>query len=121
MTKIQSYKELKVWQKAIDLVDEVYTITGKFPKSEIYGLSSQMQRAGVSVPSSIAEGYNRNHRLEFIQFLGIANASAAELETQLIIARKQYGYIDYATAESLLIEVQKMLYVIIKKLKDKRK
>ena len=91
----------------MDLVDEIYIITRQFPKSETYGLASQMQRAAVAIPSNIAEGSKRNHTLEFIQFLGISNASAAELETQLLISRRQYKELDYNKAESLLLEVQK--------------
>ncbi len=114
---LQSFKDLLVWQRSIDLVDEVYIITKQFPKSETYALSSQMQRAAVSIPSNIAEGYKRNHRPEFIQFLSIANASTAELETQIIISKIQYPACDYKRAESLLTEVQKMLHVLINKLK----
>ena len=113
---ITHYKDLIVWQKSVELVHEIYKITKKFPQNEIYALSSQMQRSAVSIPSNIAEGQARNHRTEFIQFLGIAFASSAELETQLIIAKKEYPTIDYLTAENLLIEVQKMLSVLIKKL-----
>lgn len=116
--KIQSFKELIVWQKSIDLVDEIYNFTKRFPSVEKYGLISQMQRAAIAIPSNIAEGYKRNHRLEFVQFLGIANASAAELETQLIISKRQYDKIDYSKAEILLNEVQRMLYSMIKKLKQ---
>lgn len=71
-----------------------------------------MRRAAVAIPSNIAEGYKRNHRAEFIQFLGIANASAAELETQIIISKRQYKDLDYFLTENLLIEIQKMLDVI---------
>ena len=100
----------------MELVSETYVITRHFPKSEIYALCSQMQRAAVAIPSNIAEGYKRNHRAEFIQFLAIANASSAELETQVLIAKKQYPKIDYSAAQGLLEEVQKMLYAMIKKL-----
>lgn len=86
------------------------------PKNEVYGLCSQMQRSAVAIPSNIAEGCKRNHRAEFIQFLGIANASSAELETQLIIAKRLYSGIEFSKAESLLVEVQKMLHVLISKL-----
>lgn len=72
----------------MDLVDEIYIITRQFPKSETYALASQMQRAAVAIPSNMAEGSKRNHTLEFIQFLGISNASAAELETQLLISKR---------------------------------
>lgn len=117
--KINSFKELIVWQKSIALVNEVYTITKQLPKTEVYILGSQMQRAGIGIPSNIAEGYRRNHRTEFIQFLAIAIASAAELETQLIICKEQYKNVDYSKAEALLEEVQKMLYAMISKLKAK--
>jgi len=117
---VASYKELLVWQKAILLVKEVYSQTGKFPKSEIYGLSSQMRRAAVSIPSNIAEGYKRGNLGEYIQFLCIADASAAELETQIIIAKDLYRNTAFSKAESLLVEIQKMLSVILKKLRSKR-
>lgn len=117
--KVQNFKELIVWQRAMELVKEIYSITKQFPKSEMYGLCSQMQRAAVAIPSNIAEGYKRNHRLEFIQFLAIANASSAELETQILIAKEQYTELDYSKAQALLDEVQRMLYSMISKLKDR--
>jgi four helix bundle protein len=116
--KVSSYKELIVWQKGIDLVDEIYKLTKFFPKSEVYGLCSQMQRSAVSIPSNIAEGQTRNHLAEYVQFLGISYASSAELETQLIIAKRQYPDFQYEKANGLVIEVQKMLNVLIKKLKS---
>ena len=115
--KVQNYKELIVWQKSIEFVIEVYTITRQFPTEEKYGLSSQMQRASVGVPSSIAEGACRNHTNEFRQFLGISYASSAELETQIIIAKRLYPKIDYSKAEQLNTEVQKMLNSLMSKLK----
>ena len=117
---IESYKQLIVWQKSIELVFEVYTITEKFPKSELYGLSNQMRRSAVSIPSNIAEGYKRKGLSEYVQFLSIADASAAELETQTIIAKRLYSKLDFYKEESLLTEVQKMLPVIITKLKAKK-
>ena len=72
---LTSYKELTVWQKSIELVVEVYRITDSFPKSELYGLVSQMRRAAVSIPSNIAEGYSRGHRPEYIQFIRVAFGS----------------------------------------------
>jgi four helix bundle protein len=118
---IGNYKNLIVWQKSIDLVDEIYKITSLFPKSEVYGLSSQMQRAAVAIPSNIAEGQARNHLPEYIQFLSFAFASSAELETQLIIAKRQYSEIAYERSEILLTEIQKMLNVLTYKLKSKVK
>ncbi len=114
---ISNFKQLIVWQKAMQLVDEVYGITQQFPKNELYALASQMQRAAVAIPSNIAEGNRRNHKPEYIQFLGIALGSAAELETQVLISEKQYGKIDYKNAKDLLEEVQKMLVTIIRNLK----
>mgnify|MGYP000689216393 CR=1 FL=1 len=89
------FKNLVVWQQALSLSVEVYRLTEKFPKKEVYGLASQMQRAGVSVPSNIAEGAARNHDGEFYHFLGIACGSAAELYTQTMIARE----LEYITRE----------------------
>jgi len=91
--KIKSYQDLEVWQKAMDLVVMCYQMTTKFPKNEIYGLSSQLQRAAVSVPANIAEGHQRQHSKEFIQHLSIAYGSLAELETHIQIAgRLNYIY-----------------------------
>ena len=115
--KLESHKNLEVWKKSIDLVDQVYKITKGFPKSETYALASQMQRAAVAIPSNIAEGYNRNHRKEYVQFLSVSLSSAAELDTQVIIAKRQYSVLDYSQVESLLDEVKKMLYVLISKLR----
>lgn len=112
---ITSYKDLLVWQKGIDLVDAIYKIVSLLPKHEQYILISQMLRAAISIPSNIAEGYRRRHKAEYVQFLSIALASAAELETQLIIAKKQYQQASYERGEMLVEEVQKMLYVLILK------
>lgn len=112
---LTSYKDLIVWQKSIDLVLETYRLTDHFPTSEQYGLTSQMRRAAVSIPSNIAEGYSRKHRQEYIQFVKIAFGSGAELETQLIIAMK-LGFVrsDQAKiAEQLLNEVMKMLNKLV--------
>ena len=117
---ISSYKQLTVWNKAIELVKEIYIITDKFPKTELYILVSQMLRAAISIPSNIAEGYRRSHRLEYIQFLSIAIASAAELETQLIIAKNKYPQAGYEKAELILDEIQRLLYVTIRSLKENK-
>lgn len=113
---IKSFKELIVWQRSIELVKEIYKITSRFPESELYGLVSQMRRASVTIPSNIAEGKKRRTRKNFLQFLRIADGSAAELETQVIIAKDLYSRIDFSKAEQLLEEVQKMLITMIKKL-----
>lgn len=113
---LQSYKQLIVWQKSIKLVKEIYKITDSFPGHELYGITSQMRRAAVSIPSNIAEGYKRKGGKEYIYFLNISEGSAAELETQLIIAKELYKKIDYNDSELLLEEVQKMLFSIISKI-----
>ncbi|MBU1147139.1 MAG: four helix bundle protein [Candidatus Omnitrophica bacterium] len=95
--KIQSYKDLDVWKKGLEIVDKVYNLTKKFPDTERYGLVVQMQRAAVSIPSNIAEGFRRYHKKEYIQFLYIAQGSCGELETQLIISQKR----DYITQKEL--------------------
>ncbi len=116
----KSFKELIVWQKSIHLVKAIYKTTEQFPKSELYGLTNQMRRAAVSIPSNIAEGYKRKSRLEFLHFLSIAEASAAELETQIIIAKELYPSTFDGVAEQLLMEVQKILVIFIRKLNAKR-
>lgn len=116
--KITSFKDLIVWQKAIDLSILIYLITKNFPKSELYGLVSQMRRCSVSIPSNIAEGFMRGHKQEYIQFLRIAYGSGAELETQLILALKiKYLNVDDFNKCCLLLdEVMKMLNSLISKL-----
>jgi len=84
--KIKNFRDLEIWQKGIEIVKRIYKVTEKFPKQETYGLASQMQRAAVSVPSNIAEGFNRFHNKEYRQFLYIALGSCAELETQVEIS-----------------------------------
>jgi len=90
---IKNYRDLDVWHKSMDLVVNCYNVTKLFPKHELYGLTSQLQRAAVSVPANIAEGRQRQHRKEFRQFLSIAQGSLAELETHLEIAVR-LGYTD---------------------------
>lgn len=105
------YKDLIVWQKAMDLVVVVYELTSKLPKTEIYGIISQMQRAAVSIPSNIAEGSRRKTKNDTNHFFTIAFGSGAELETQVeIIKRLPFGKdLDYKKADALLQEVMKML------------
>ncbi len=83
---MNSFKDLEIWQKSIDLSVNIYQLTKSFPSEEKYGLISQLRRAAVSIPSNIAEGWGRNNKKEFIHFLNIAKSSCMELETQLIIA-----------------------------------
>jgi four helix bundle protein len=88
----RKHHDLRVWQEAIDVVEAIYDLTKRFPKTEIYGLISQMRRSAVSVPSNIAEGAARLSDREFIQFLGVARGSLSELETQITIAER-LGYV----------------------------
>ncbi len=96
-----SYQDLVAWQKAVDLVTEIYRMTRGFPPDEIYGLTSQLRRAAVSIPSNIAEGQGRLSKGEFRQFLGQARGSLLEVETQTIIARN-LGFLEDATAKNTL-------------------
>ena len=109
--KVESYKDLIVWQKSMDLVCEIYHLTKNFPPSELYGLTSQMRRCAVSIPSNIAEGRRRGTRRDYRQFLIIAFGSGAELETQLEIVKRLKFTNDavYTKALSLLDEIMRML------------
>ena len=111
---MSGFKQLKVWQKGIDLVIKVYKITESFPKSEMYVLFSQLRRCAVSIPSNIAEGSSRNNPKEFTQFLYIAQGSLSELDTQLILAQL-LGYIqDFNDIEELIRQIRSMLTGLIK-------
>ena len=119
---LKSYKELIVWQKAIDLTVMIYQLTSRFPKSEMFGLTDQMRRSTVAIASNIAEGSCRGHISEYIQFLQIAFASGAELETQLLVAYK-VNYISsetYSTSTRLLDEILRMLNKMLSKLKSNK-
>ncbi len=108
---VKSYKELETWQLAMKLVAEVYRVTKDFPKEEIYGLTNQVRRAAVSVPSNIAEGQGRNSTKEFLHYLSIARGSLFEVETQLEIARQLF-YIrseDAALIEQLIASVGRLI------------
>jgi four helix bundle protein len=110
-----SFRDLTVWQKSMQLTVAIYQLTQDFPREEIYGLTSQIRRAAVSLPSNIAEGYGRLNTAEFRQFLGLARASNFELQTQLEMARSLHfgnpSLID--EAEGLSHEVGKMIYSIL--------
>jgi len=118
---LQKYEDLIVWQKAMDLVAEVYRIVKALPGEELYALSDQMRRAAVSIPSNIAEGQERNTTKDFINHLYIAKGSKGELETQLLICvRLQYlTQQQIATAQILLIEIGKMFNALIQSLSAK--
>ena|SRR3989338_4625218 len=108
---INSYKDLIVWQKAMELVVEIYKLTESFPKEELYGLTSQIRRSVISIPSNIAEGSRRVSRKDFRNFLMIAYGSGAELETQIEIAKKLAftRMSEFTAVDNLLCEVMKIL------------
>ena len=115
---VKNYKDLIIWQKSVALVKTVYHLVGRFPPYEKYGLSDQLRRSVVSIPSNIAEGQARQHTGEFRQFLFMALGSAAEVETQLIIAC-DLGYIsadELHEVEVHLVEIQKMAHALIRRL-----
>jgi len=117
--KISTYRDLKVWQKAIDLVAESYRLAKLLPRTEVYGLTSQIQRAAVSVPANIAEGHGREHIGDYLHHLSIANGSLKELETHFIIAAK-LGYLSERETGPILErgeEVGRMLAGLTKGLK----
>ena len=121
MTSIRSYRELIVWQKSIDLTVRTYGLTRRFPAEERYGLTSQMRRAAASVPANIAEGHARRSTGEFLQFLGIARGSLAEVETFLTLSER-LDLIQSETSDSLLqdcAEINKMLTGLMRSLSSR--
>ena len=114
---MQDYKKLKVWERAHRLTLEIYKATNKFPKSEIYGLTSQMRSSSASIPTNIAEGTGRNSQAEFCRFLHISMGSAHEVEYQMLLAR-DLGFITeeiYTILHDEIIEIQRMLSTLIQK------
>ena len=114
-TETKGYKELIVWQKAMDLVPMVYGLVRTLPREELYELSSQLRRAAVSIPANIAEGQARRHRTEFCQHLGIARGSLAELDTLSILAVR-LGYlteVDVAGLSPIIVEIRRLLQGLI--------
>ena len=121
MTPVKSYRELTVWQKSIDWVERIYRVSKSFPSEEKFGLTSQIRRAAVSVPSNIAEGAARTGTKEFLQFLSVASGSLAEVETQLILAER-LGYLAKPEHEALLDqagEISRMLGGLKRSLQSK--
>ncbi len=120
MSGIRSHKDLRVWQKGMDLVEGVYHLTETLPPTEQWGLIAQMRRAAISVPSNIAEGYGRRTTGEYRRHLAIGHGSLLELETQAILCRR-LGFLDQAKSEALLTDIQdvsKMLSSLISKLRQ---
>ena len=117
---MQDYHKLTVWTKSLELVKDIYQITTAFPKTEFYGLSNQIQRAAVSIPSNIAEGSSRSSKNDYIRFLEIALGSAYEVETQLRIS-KELNYISENTFNSILDKIdhiQRQLVQFIKRIRE---
>jgi four helix bundle protein len=118
---IQSFRDLVVWQKGVDLVTEIYRLTQKFPKDELFGLTSQIRRAAVSIPSNVAEGRGKSSKGEFQQFLHHSMGSLAEVETQIIIAQN-LGYLTAAEIEpvmEIIAEVGRLLNGLLTSLKKR--
>ena len=120
--EISSYRDLKVWQSAIDLAEIVYSITADYPKSEIYGLTSQTRRAAVSIAANIAEGHGREKTAAFIQFLRVSQGSLKELETHLILAER-FGFVaanQLAKPLGLCDELGRMTRGLIRSLQERQ-
>lgn len=107
MSKPRYYRELQVWRKSMDLVDHVYRLTRGFPKEETYGLTSQIRRSAVSIPSNIAEGQGRNSTQQFLHHLSIAYGSLMEMETQILIAYRQ-GYLTQDQAHAVMLQTSEI-------------
>jgi len=123
VVEVRSYRDLKVWNLAMDLVIMCYQLTPKLPKTEVYGLTSQIKRAAVSIPANIAEGKGREHLGEYIHHLSIANGSLKELETHLLIIER-LSYLENSELNPVLKlaeEIGKMLSTLIKTLKERKK
>lgn len=108
---MNKFKELKVWQKSIQLVTKIYIATSDFPKEELYGITSQMRRSAISIPSNIAEGAGRGANKEFSHFLDIAKGSSFELETQLIISR-ELGFSHNSAIDKIAVELEEIQKMI---------
>jgi four helix bundle protein len=118
---VKTYRDLQAWQKSMTLVTEIYKILKSFPKDEIYGLTSQMKRCAISIPSNMAEGYGRNSTNEYVHFLRIATGSLYELQTQLEISMN-LNYLDKDSFDKLYEssrEIERMLSSLIRKLSIK--
>jgi four helix bundle protein len=115
----RNHRDLRVWQAAMRLTQEIYALTSTFPKDELFGLSSQMRRAAVSVPSNIAEGSARNGTKELIHFLSIATGSLSELDTQLELAQRLGYSEDISNIQAILDETTALVLAMAKSLKSK--
>ncbi|WP_217903397.1 four helix bundle protein [Flectobacillus sp. BAB-3569] len=121
MTQIKSFRDLLVWQKSMNLVTDIYQLTRNFPQAEMFGLTSQLRRASISIPSNIAEGYGRNTSKGYLRYLQIALGSLYEIQTQLEIASNLHflEIFDFNKMISLCLEIERMLTSLIAKIKAK--
>ena len=120
-TCVRTFKDLKVWQKALDLSVEIYRFSGEFPKHELYGLSSELRKTSRSIVYNIAEGHKRGSTVEYIRFLRISAGSAAELESQILLADR-LGYVRENTGQrihNMLAEIERMLDSLIRSLNSR--
>lgn len=119
---MKTFRYLLIWQKSMNLVTEIYQLTNSFPKEEIYGLSSQIRRSSISIPSNIAEGYGRNGNTELLRFLSISISSLFEMQTQLEISfnLKYITEYQFSKTNEESRELERMLSAFIKKLKDRK-
>ena len=118
---LKSFKDLQVWQKSYVLALDIYEATSNFPASEVYGLTAQIRRAAVSIPSNIAEGYARGHTAEYVRFVNVAYGSLAELQTQLMLAR-DLGYLEqsvHGVIASQYEDLERMLSALMRSLRRK--
>jgi four helix bundle protein len=120
---MKTYRDLNVWQKAMTLVEMIYSETKEFPNEETYGLTSQIRRSGISIPSNIAEGYGRNSTNDYIRFLQIESGSLYEFQTQLEIGfrLKYLNNKKYDEVNTLSFEIEKMLSSLIRKIKENKR
>jgi len=118
MVEIKTFRDLVVWQRAMELAKEVYKATSILPDSERFGLSSQMRRAAVSIPSNIAEGYARQSHLDYLRFLKVARGSLAELRTQVLLAQELSFLKTQSNLLPLIDETERILAGLIRSLRD---
>ncbi|QMS86472.1 four helix bundle protein (plasmid) [Nostoc edaphicum CCNP1411] len=120
MSEINDFKDLKIWQKGIDIAEKCYFLTKLFPKDELYGMVQQIRRSAASIPANIAEGYGRRSTAEYIRFLNIAQGSLNELETHIILSQR-VGLCSQTDIESIILllrEESRMIIALIKKLQQ---
>lgn len=119
---MKTFRDLLIWQKSMSLVTEIYHLTNSFPKEEIYGLSSQIRRSAISIPSNIAEGYGRDGNSDYLRFLNISISSLFEIQTQLEISYnlKYINQIQFNKTNGESREIERMLSAFIRKIKDRK-